>query len=222
MTVVNLLDRVTHTMVSTDRLLGLSVGTARRWIDGYTRKGVSYPPVIRITPTGDDSVTWGEFVECRMLSGYRIRGVPMHRMRPAIELLRERLDTQYPLATSKPYVAAKELVLRAQVESGLDKKLYLVVVRNDQLVLNDPAHSFYEDIEWSDEIAQRIAPLGTANVVRIDPQRGFGEPVVRNVRTSVLADLAAAGHSVEELADWYELDESDVRSALSFEGLQVA
>lgn len=222
MAVANLLDRPTHTMASTDRLLGLSAGTARRWIDGHQRKGVRYPPVIRVEPTGDDVVTWGEFVECRMLFSYRDKGVPLSRMRPAIDLLRDRLDTPYPLATTKPYVANRELVLRAQVESGLDQKLYLIVVRNDQLVLNDPAHSFYEDIEWSDEIAQSVAPLGRSNVVRIDPRRGFGEPVVRNVRTSALAELAGAGHSIRELADWYELDQSDVRAALSFEARHVA
>lgn len=222
MTVVDLLERPTHTMASTDHLLGLSAGTARRWIDGYQRKGVAYPPVVRLRRTGDDTVTWGEFVECRMLSGYRDRGVPMVRMRPAIDLLRERLGTPYPLATSKPYVADRDLVLRAQVESGLDQKLYLVVVRNDQLVLNDPANSFFEEVEWADEVAQAVAPLGIDNVVRIDPQRGFGEPVVRNVRTSVLAELADAGHSVAELAEWYELAPDDVRAAVTYEAQRVA
>lgn len=223
MTVSGLLDRPTHTMASTDRLLGLSAGTARRWIDGYTRKGVQYPPVIRDEPTGNETVVWGEFVECRFLREYRKR-VPMVRMRPALALLQQRLDTPYPLATSRPYVADREIVLRAQVEAELDAELYLVVVRNDQLILNAPAQAFYDDIEWSEEdgSALLIAPLGLDNVVRLDPLRGFGEPVVRNTRTSVLAELSAAGHTDEELADLYELPLSSVRDALRFEGRSSA
>jgi len=70
-----LLDRRVDGMGQVDRLLGLCAGTARRWIDGYTRAGVSYDPVVRQQPTGVDVVTWGEFIEVRLLSEYRDAGV---------------------------------------------------------------------------------------------------------------------------------------------------
>jgi hypothetical protein len=46
---------------------------------------VMYPPVVRIEPTGQEIVTWGEFTETRLLAVFRDAGVPMQRMRPAVE-----------------------------------------------------------------------------------------------------------------------------------------
>src|SRR4029077_20858451 len=89
---VDLLDRPIYGMSQVDSLLGLSPGTARRWIDGYCRGGKVYDPVIRLEPTAEEIVTWGEFVEARLLAEYRDRGVPLIRMRPAILKLREEFE----------------------------------------------------------------------------------------------------------------------------------
>ena len=59
------------------------------WIDGYERRGHRYEPLVRVETTGSDIVTWGEFVETRLIAEYRSRGVAVVRMRPAIMTLRE-------------------------------------------------------------------------------------------------------------------------------------
>lgn len=69
--VIDLLARPLYGMTQVDRLLALRRGTARRWIDGYERLVRSYPPVVREESTGDEMVTWGEFVETRFLAEYR-------------------------------------------------------------------------------------------------------------------------------------------------------
>jgi hypothetical protein len=56
---VSLLDRRIYSLSDVDRLLVLPPGTARRWIDGYDRGGVHYPPVVRAERTRDEEVTWG-------------------------------------------------------------------------------------------------------------------------------------------------------------------
>ena|SRR5215475_6285431 len=43
----SVLDRRVHVMSDVDLYLGLPSGTARRWIEGYSRGGRTYPPVIR-------------------------------------------------------------------------------------------------------------------------------------------------------------------------------
>jgi len=102
--VTDLLSRPVYGMGQVDRILGLKPGTARRWIDGYQRDGRRYQPVVRQASTGDDVVTWGEFVETRLLSEYRDAGAPMLLMRPAVERLREELDTPYPLASAHTWL----------------------------------------------------------------------------------------------------------------------
>ncbi len=87
-----------------DDLLGLKGGTARRWIDGYERRGKGYSPIVRETRTDNELMTWGEFVETGLLARHRDAGVPMLRMRPVVEGLRQRFQVRYPLATVRPYL----------------------------------------------------------------------------------------------------------------------
>lgn len=72
--IVDLLDRPPYGLAQVDRILGLRPGRAKRWIDGYRRSPKSYPP---------DA------------------GVPLVRMRPAVDALREELSTRYPLASGE-------------------------------------------------------------------------------------------------------------------------
>ena len=215
---VDLLARPIYGMSQVDRILHLNAGTARRWIDGYVRSGKHYPPVIREASTGDDIVTWGEFVEARLLAEYRRSGIPMIRMRPTVGRLRE-LFGEYPLARSRPFVADQELVYQVQNEVGLDKGLYLVVVaRSGQMMLAPSAASFANAVDWGvgNDVVRRLHPRGYESPVVVDPLMAFGSPAVRGVRTDALAEQHRAGDPVWFLADIYELPEQDVRAALAF------
>lgn len=178
-----------------------------------------YPPVVRLETTHDDIVTWGEFVETRLLSEYRDAGVSMVRMRPAIERLREQLHTQYPLAHARPFVSGRELVLEVQDQVGLDKHLHLVVVRNDQVVLAEPSQRFYRAAEFdeSTDAVERLRPITGVKEVVIDPLRQFGEPVVRSVRTEVVAEQYRAGETVDGIGALFDLDRAQVEAALRYE-----
>jgi hypothetical protein len=88
---------------------------------------VAYEPVARVEPTGGEVVTWGEFVELGYLREYRRKGVPLQRLRPVIAALRDEYETLYPLATAKPFVHGRDLVLMLQQETGLPQPLAIVV-----------------------------------------------------------------------------------------------
>lgn len=223
--VVNLLERQVYGMAQVDRILGLRSGTSRRWIDGYSRAGKQYAPVVRELRTGDESVTWGEFVETRLLSEYRDAGVPLIRMRPAIEALREELDTPYPLASAQTWldVEGQELVKKVQDAVSLDRQLALVELRTGQaLIWAKPADDFQKSIEWTDANGQPphprlLRPYQDIAEVKVDPLRGFGEPVVRAVRTDAIAELIRAGDSQAMVGELYELEPREVEAALQYE-----
>lgn len=219
----DLLTRELYSLSHVDRLLGLTAGTARRWLEGYTRSDRTYPPVLRESATGGEVVTWGEFVETRLLSEYREAGIPVLNMRGAVEKLRERFETQYPLAHARPFldVQGRELVMRAQDEAGLERPLQLVVVRNDQLVLSEPARHFVESVEYSEDVATRLHPAPDLREVAIDPLRQFGEPVVRSVPTEVIAEQVRAGDPPEMIMELYELSRNQVDAAIRYELLRA-
>ena len=223
---IDLLDHPTYAIPQVDRLLALKPGTARRWIDGYTRAGKFYKPVIRAETTGDEIVTWGEFVETRLLAEYRDKGVPLLRMRPAIEKLREVFGTQYPLAHAMPYAEGKELVVTVQDEVHLAKALLLVVIRNGQYMLTGPANQFVGSVEFAasptDDVVARLHPLSGDRRVVVDPLRQFGEPVVRSVPTEVIAEQVRAGDRLEMIAELYELTLGEVEAAVRYELMRVS
>lgn len=215
------LERRIYAMSDVDLYLGLPAGTARRWIDGYHRGRQTYPPVIRAEHSGVDSVTWGEFVETNLLAEYRSRGVSLQRLRPAVQRLRTEFATPYPLASAAPFldVAGRELVRQVQDATGVDRALYLVVVRSGQVVLTDPAQAFADRAEFTgdDRTVTGLRTRPDTPDVRIDPLRQTGQPVIRSVPTAVLAEGFRAGTSVAELADLYDLLPDQVIQAIRYE-----
>jgi uncharacterized protein (DUF433 family) len=226
--IVDLLDRPVYGFGQVDHILGLTPGTTRRWIDGYTRGNRSYEPVVRPESTGEESVTWGEFVETRLLAEYRDAGVPLIRMRPVVERLRDELNTRYPLASAKTWLAAegRELIRRVQDETKLDRHLYIVVRTGQGLLDWSPeADDFRRSAEWTDHALdaqiRALRPIADIADVLIDPLRSFGEPVVRGVRTEVIAELVRAGDTEDMIADLYELPRSVVEAAVRYELLRL-
>jgi uncharacterized protein (DUF433 family) len=223
--VTSILERPTYVLPQVDRLLGLASGTARRWIEGYARSGKRYPPIVRPEATGEEVVSWGEFVETRLLAEYRDRGASIFHMRAAVEQLRAQFNTRYPLAHARPYVdvAGRELVMKVQTEVGLDKKLELVVVRNNQIVLADETANFYRSVTFSDQQeVMEMRPVTEIHEVVINPLRQFGEPVVRSVPTEVIGEQVRAGESIEAIAEIYELAREQVEAAVRYELVRSA
>lgn len=214
------LDRPLYSYAEAARLLRVPSQTLRRWLEGATREGVEYPPVIRPEPTGSDWVTWGEFVEAGLLRGYRRKKVSLQRMRPFIEGMREESGVPYPLAHFKPQILdRKKLVYELQRETLLDPELYLVQFDRGQMLLAPPVEDFLERVEFDPSgVVTRLRPSGLSNPVVIDPEVSFGVPQIRGIRTESVAESVAAGESREQAALSWGLGMSDVEAALTWEG----
>lgn len=218
---ITLLDREMYSVPQAADLLRIPTQTLWRWLEGHDRKGQHYLPVIRQEPTGGDIVTWGEFVEAGYLREYRARQVPLQQMRPFMAELRERLGVPWPLAHARPWVADRKLVLEVQETEALDPDLRLVVWESGQLSLAPAAQSFFHKIEFEADVVGRLRPDGRESPVVIDPERSFGNPIVKGVPTETLAELFRAGEPLELIADGYELAIADVEAALRFELTQL-
>ena len=214
--VIALLDRDVYSMNQVDRLLDLSSGTAARWIDGYRRLDRRYEPLVRVESTGSEIVTWGEFVEARLISEYRRQGVSVFRMRPAIASLRKHFGTLYPLAAAQPFVSAegRELVLKVQQETNLQPSLRLVV-RNGQIIAPSMEVLRFRqaaDYDGGDTVSRfRIAQ----NVV-IDPEYASGEPTIsgRRLRVATLVEALAAGEQPDAVARMWGVTRHAVEDAV--------
>lgn len=218
---VSTLERPLYGFPQVDDLLGLAAGTARRWIDGYTRDKREYAPVVRAEHTGDEAVTWGEFIEVGLLAQYRDLNVPLQRLRPVVQLLREELGVPYPLAHARPWVNQRDLVVRAQELVGIDAELRFVVPRTGQIVLADRADAFFQRVRWAEDEAVSFAIEADSSVL-VDPLRSFGSPSVGGIRTDVLAELVEAGETVGRVARVYNLARELVDQAVDYERRRAA
>jgi uncharacterized protein (DUF433 family) len=201
------------------RLLRIGQSTLHYWLEGGTRQGRTYKPVLRDRPGGRRVVTWAEFVEAGFLREYRrIHKVPMAELRTFIELLREEFKVPYPLADRRPYVSGKSLVYDAQTASGLGVDFWMVTVADGQLMLTTPADSFNRRVEWTDNLAVGYRPDDNSDSpVRIRPDTRFGKPSVNGVSTEVIGEQHDAGEDVDTIAEMFALDRTDVDWALAYE-----
>jgi uncharacterized protein (DUF433 family) len=209
-----------YTEAAAARLLGIAQGTLNYWLEGGERRGRLYRPVIRVEPRGERAaVTWAEFVEAGLLREYRrTHSVPMAELRAFIDVVRQRYGMPYPLAHLRPFVSGRELLLRAQEDSGLDAEFCLVAEVRGQYVLTSPADSFVRRVTWEGDVAAEWRPHDDPrSPVRMNPDVRFGRPAVQGVSTEVLWEHEQAGERVEEIAGEFEVPHDCVRWALAYE-----
>jgi uncharacterized protein (DUF433 family) len=217
---ISVLDRELYDVALAAEVLRMPASTLDWWLEGGKRHSRWYEPVIRPEPTGSKAVTWGEFVEARYLLGYRrdLR-VTLGSLRRFITEARETLGVPYPLAHERPWVGeGRQLIVSAQRSSDLPVELWAMwVADTGQIMLTAPAESFLERVEFDNDEAARIRPVGFESPIVIDPQIRHGAPTLRGIPTEALADQVRAGDPIEMVAEDFELDLDEVIAALNYE-----
>lgn len=217
---VSVLEREMYSEAEAARLLRVPRSTLHYWLEGGTRRGREYRPVLRESAKGTPVVTWAEFIEAGLLRQYRrIHNVPMAELRDFIDALRDEFGIPYPLADRKPYIGqGRQLVVEAQEKAGLSTDFFLIAQARQQLVLTPASQSFVDRVTWEDEVATSWRPHDEpGSPVRVEPLSRFGRPNIAGISTEVLWEHDEAGESVAEISDAFEVSEKEVRWALSFE-----
>ncbi len=206
-------------------MIGLTHGTARRWIDGYARKARHYEPLIRPESTGSPVATWGEFVETRLVSEYRADGVHVSRLREVIEQLRAYFDTPHPLAHAHPFLEleGREVVLRVQERVGVDEALRLVV-RSGQTILPAPEVSRFHEVTTFSPSTSEATRIRLHNTVVADPAFAAGIPTIadRPLRAETLAEAHRTGLPPSAISEMWAVAVESVNDAIRWDALQSA
>lgn len=225
--VISLLNRPVYTYPQVDRLLGLTSGTARRWINGYRHGRRTYEPIIRPESRNTTWVAWGEYVEAMLLANWRdLDRLPIPKLRRLAEYLRRETGEEFPLATYSTLMRpeGRTVVWHAQQFADLPEDL-AVEVGTGQIVWTPVVGRLVEAADFSPDTTQdgrhMVSEL-TADedfpLIKLDVRRRGGQPVIqgRNVRASTIAELVAAGESREDVAGWYDLSVEQIDQAVGY------
>ena len=211
------------------KALGLPDSTLASWARGYrTGTGARVGPIVTSleSPARHASMPFVGVVEAHVLAAFRCTGVPMQRIRPAVERLREELGLAHALASSKLFSDGAEILYDYAEQSGDDTPRDLVVVRSGQRVFAEVVAAYLERIEFDRRgwpTLLRLPAYRSAQIV-IDPRRGFGSPLFERagVRVEDVLDRWRAGEEMSVLAEDYGLPLGEIEDAARVAATPIA
>lgn len=219
----DLLGKGIYTVPDASRLSGVSPRRIRYWLkdlpseesqeDGHPRlwRGELRPI--------DEKLALGflDLQEVRFIDAFLKTGVTWPLLRKAHDIACEKYCTEHPFCTRRFVTDGGQIIEEISQSSG---EIAYEEIVHSQRVFQQVVKPFLKQLEFSpDDQLLRWWPLGIDRSVVLDPRRLFGQPIVTRggVATEILHAAARAGQTIEEIADWYELDPTSVQDAIDFE-----
>ncbi len=217
-----------YSVTEAARHLDVPISTFRTWAHGYLhhskrRRPVTGEAIVTTLPRDAGvSVPFVGLAEAHALAAIRGAGVPLQRIRPALDLLQRELGIEHVLASRSLYTDGAELLYDFAEREGDTPEARsardLVVVRNGQRVFNDVVDSYLRRVDFAEDgWAQRIhlRKYGNADVV-VDPRRSYGIPIFARgaVRLETVIAAFKAGTDIDGLTAEYGVPRDDLLSVL--------
>ncbi len=183
------------------RIVDVPVQTLSRWTKGSA--AVTYMPP---SGRGRPSIPFVGLAEALVLAAMRRSGVPMQRIRPALQALKDEIGLDYALASKRLYTDGAELFFdyaEAHLGGGLPSRL--AAVRSGQHVFGEVVLDYLERIVYGEDgypTLIRVPAYRHAEVV-VDPAMSFGSPIFRagGARVSDVLERFWAGESLADVSD---------------------
>ena len=222
-----------YTSKETAFYLGVPRTTFHNWLAGYPAGGRRARPVLTRLPASssrDPSIPFGGLAEGLALTAFRRAGVPLQRIRPALDALQRELGIDHALASKRLFTDGAEVLYdyadrtrQADVAQGVRE---LVVVRSGQRVFTEVVDRYLRLVEhapdgWAARL--RLPSYERAEVV-IDPEVNFGQPYFAGAGVQVAAVLERwwAGEPLAELADDFGIPVEQIEDAARVAQRRVA
>lgn len=216
-----------YTQAEAASYLDMAPSTFRNWARGYHNKFPNRPHVVGaplITYLGSPhsphpSIPFIGLAEGMFLSALRRANVPLQKIRPALELVRQKIGVEHALASRRLYVAGAQLLYEIGDDLGGDDKREtrkLIVLKDGQYVFREAIDRYLTRIDYDqsgNEYARKVnLPGYEVAEITVLPGVNFGRPFFTKTGTPlyVVADDLRAGETVEDVADDYGLPEDQV------------
>ena len=205
------------------RLTRVPSSCIRRWLRGYSYQSAgtrhtSAPVFTSELPIIDTemALSFLDLIEVKIVNSLRLQKFNWKLIRAAEQHARDIFQVDHPFATKRFKTDGRRIFAELKKKHG---ERPLVDLADNQLTFRSMVEPHLKDIDFDGgQQALRWWPLGARHSVLLDPQRSFGQPIVREgVPTSVLARAFKKEQSLETVAKWFEVGVGAVRDALEFE-----
>lgn len=209
------------------RLTKLSADRIRRWLRGYQYQvdnGMGDKIVVKQKPlverdgtTGTIYASFLDVIDLLFIKEFLNQNFSIQTLRKAFNEAKK-ITNRHHFAQSIFFTKGEKIFMKVK-----DKQEGLVeLFTNGQWVIEPFITQYAKRIDFDavTKYALRWRPLKDNDDIVLDPRRSFGSPVIasRGITTSTVYDLyLAESKSVDAVAKWFDLKESEVRSAVKFE-----
>ena len=212
----NLEEIPAYGMVEAAHYLRVPRKTLEYWVEGKS----SQPALIQLASVDPPRFSFGNLLECHVLTAIRTHNVKVHRVRRALETLRGKFPSRHPLIDREFLTDGLDLFIQ---EGGL-----VNLVRSGQLAMREVLEIYLRRIERDPRI--RFFPFVTRKaadeprIVVIDPQISFGRPVIAgtSIGTAIIASRFEARESIQGLANEYQITPGEIEEAIRWETQPIA
>jgi uncharacterized protein (DUF433 family) len=208
--------------VPSSTLASWAYGNKRHVHGGGTRTTRPVITAVRPEHRDDASMPFIGLSEAYALAAFRKAGVPMQRIRPAVDVLAGELGIAHALASRRLYTDGAEVLYDYAQHAGDtpegESARELVVVRNGQRVFTEVVDHYLRRVDFASDGYARLIRLPQYRVaeVTVDPEHAFGRPRLTHGGTKVddVIDLFRAGEPVDTVAAEYGLSRDEVEDVL--------
>ena len=201
-------------------LAGVSRGTAKRWLRGYTDRRRDGEPQFREPLIQREHTDWGvsfaDVVEIAAVRHWRRRRWSLATIRAIVEECRTIFEVERPLITRRfkreaPAVFLHETGDFADLSGPQRKQAW------------DTIRAFLDTLDYEGDHVSTWWPCGRDVPVAVDPEFGFGLPVVAcsglctGLRTEFVLEQFQAGETAASIAEDYRLPVQSITAAIDFE-----
>lgn len=216
-------DKPLYTVTEAAAYVGVPRSTFDTWVRGYLRRpagrnAVQGNPLLTSVAGHGLTIPFVGLAEGMVLAAFRETGLPLQRIRPALERLRAEHEFEHALASEHLYTDGAE-VLYDYARAHSDKQLRLLtVVRSGQRVFHEVIERYLTRITYEGGWAVRLVlPITEEPLIVADPERAFGQPVFIHggARLVDVRGRIGAGEDEVAVAQDYGVPLEDVRAALA-------
>jgi uncharacterized protein (DUF433 family) len=220
----------TYGIYESAHALKIPTETLRSWIHGRTyptRHGKKrFEPLITLPDPELSLLSFINLVEAHVLDAIRYKDkLPLENIRYGLDHLREKYGSEHPLVEYEFQHDGVDLF--TEIERDVQRDL-VNVSKKGQIAIREIMTAYLRRIARDSKgSAIALYPflkrdrqlVEGPKLVLIDPRISFGKPILVGVGvpTSVIADREEAGESVDDLAQDYGCESSEIEQAIEYE-----